>query len=179
MIKSKQVERIATKIQESLQLWETISGNVENKQEYEIKQFPKMYHPTEESIKIPIYTDGTKIIITIEKTAPYTIENVEDKIYTNSENELKEIDSDPDGIEKLFVEMSAQQVYDKYIKPLRDNPDYTLPETGAMLFYAKKHPEGYDIDKIIFTSFLEENYCISLIESVMDSEEFAGWPFGR
>jgi ketosteroid isomerase-like protein len=29
--KSKQVERIATKIQESLQLWETIGGNVENK----------------------------------------------------------------------------------------------------------------------------------------------------
>ena len=94
--KSKQVERIATKIQESLQLWETISGNVEDKQEYEIKQFPKMYHPTEDLIKIPIYTDGTKIIITIEKTAPYTIENVEDKIYTNSENELKEIDSDTD-----------------------------------------------------------------------------------
>jgi len=32
MNKSKQVERIATKIQESLQLWETIGGNVENKQ---------------------------------------------------------------------------------------------------------------------------------------------------
>jgi hypothetical protein len=52
-----------------------------------------MYHPTEELIKIPIYTDGTKIIITIEKTAPYSIENVEDKIYTNSENELKEINT--------------------------------------------------------------------------------------
>ena len=87
--KSKQVERIATKIQESLQLWETISGNVENKQEYEIKQFPKMYHPTDDLVKIPIYTDGTKIIITIEKAAPYTIENTEDKIYVNSENELK------------------------------------------------------------------------------------------
>ena len=94
--KSKQVERIATKIQESLQLWETISGNVENKQEYEIKQFPKMYHPTEDLIKIPIYTDGTKIIITIEKAAAYTIENTEDKIYVNSENELKEINSDTD-----------------------------------------------------------------------------------
>ena len=83
-------------------------------------------------------------------------------------NELKE----------LFVEMSTQQVYDKYIKPLRDNPNYTLPETGAILFYAKKHPEGYDIDKITFTS-LYEDYCISLIESVMDLEDFAGWPFGR
>jgi len=47
-----------------------------------------------------------------------------------------------------------------------------------MLFYTKKHPEGYDIDKIIFTS-LEEDYCVSLIESVMDSDDFAGWPFGR
>ena len=93
-MKSKQVERIATKIQESLQLWETIGGDLENKQEYEIKQFPKMYHPTEELIKIPIYADGAKIIITIEKARPYTIENTEDKIYTNSENELKEIDSD-------------------------------------------------------------------------------------
>jgi hypothetical protein len=178
MIKSKQVERIATKIQESLQLWETIGGNVENKQEYEIKQFPKMYHPTGELVKIPIYTDGTKIVITIEKVEPYTIENTEDKIYTNSENELKEIDSDTDGIEKLFVEMSAQQVYDKYIKSLISNPDYKLPETGAMLFYAKKHPEGYDIDKVTFTS-LDEDYCVSLIESVMDSENFAGWPFGN
>jgi hypothetical protein len=83
----------------------------------------------------------------------------------NSNNELEE----------LFVAMSAQQVHDKYIKPLRDNPDYKLPETGAMLFYFKKHPEGYDIDKITFTS-LDEDYSVSLIESVIDSEEFAGWP---
>ena len=73
----------------------------------------------------------------------------------NSNNELKE----------LFVEMSAQQVYDKYIKPLASNPDYKLPETGAMLFYTKKHPEGYSIDKVAFTS-LDEDYCVSLIESV-------------
>ena len=86
----------------------------------------------------------------------------------NSNNELEE----------LFVLMTAQQVHDKYIKPLRDNLDYKLPETGAMLFYAKKHPEGYDISKIVFTS-LNEDYCISLIESVMDSEDFAGWPFSN
>jgi hypothetical protein len=85
----------------------------------------------------------------------------------NSNNELEE----------LFVAMSAQQVHDNYIKPLRDNPDYKLPETGAMLFYAKKHPEGYDIDKVTFIS-LDEDYCVSLIESVMDLEDFAGWPFG-
>jgi len=178
MEKSKQVERIAIKIQESLQMLETIGGDKETKQEYEIKQFPKMYHPTDDLVKIPIYTDGTKIIITIEKVDPYTIENTEDKIYTNSKGELKETNSDLDGIESLFVKMSVQQVYDKYIKPLASNPDYKLPETGTMLFYAKKHTEGYDIDKITFTS-LDEDYCVSLIESVMGSVEFAGWPFGR
>ena len=60
----------------------------------------------------------------------------------NNNNELQE----------LFVQMTAQQVYDKYIKPLSDNPNYTLPEKGAMLFYAKKHPEGFDIDKVTFTA---------------------------
>ena len=64
--KSKQVERIATKIQESLQLWETIGGNVENKQEYEIKQFPKMHHSTDDSISIPLFVDGKKIVIEIK-----------------------------------------------------------------------------------------------------------------
>ena len=81
-------------------------------------------------------------------------------------------------VEELFVEMSAQQVYDKYIKPLRDYPNYKLPEKGIMLFYFKKHTEGYDIDKITFTS-LDEDYCVSLIESTMDSKDFVGWPFGN
>lgn len=81
-------------------------------------------------------------------------------------------------LQELFVQMTAQQIYDKYIKSLSDNPNYTLPEKGAMLFYAKKHPEGYDLSKITLTD-LNEDYCISLIESVMDSEDFAGWPFGN
>ena len=66
MEKSKQVERIATKIQESLQLWETIGGDKENKQEYEIKQFPKIYHPTDDSVSIPLFVDGKKIVIEIK-----------------------------------------------------------------------------------------------------------------
>jgi hypothetical protein len=65
MNKSKQVERIATKIQESLQLWETIGGDKETKQEYEIKQFPKMY-PTDDSISIPLFVDSKKIIVEIK-----------------------------------------------------------------------------------------------------------------
>jgi hypothetical protein len=66
MIKSKQVERIATKIQESLQLWETIGGDTESKREYEIKQFPKMNHSTDDSISIPLFVDGKKIVIEIK-----------------------------------------------------------------------------------------------------------------
>ena len=66
MEKSRQVERITTKIQESLQLWETIGGDKENKQEYEIKQLPKMYHPTDDSVSIPLFVDGAKIVIEIK-----------------------------------------------------------------------------------------------------------------
>lgn len=65
-MKSKQVERITTKIQETFQMWETISGDAEAKQEYEIKQFPKMYHPTDDSISIPLFVDGKKIVIEIK-----------------------------------------------------------------------------------------------------------------
>jgi len=66
MEKSKQVERIATKIQETLQMWETIGGAPETKQEYEIKQFPKMYHSTNDLISIPLFVDGKKIVVEIK-----------------------------------------------------------------------------------------------------------------
>ena len=66
MEKSKQVERITTKIQEGLQMRETVGGITETKQEYEIKQFPKMYHPSNDSISIPLFVDGKKIVIEIK-----------------------------------------------------------------------------------------------------------------
>ena len=65
MEKSKQVELITTKIQEAFQVWETVGGDKETKQEYEIKQFPKMYHPTRDSISIPLFIDGQKIVVEI------------------------------------------------------------------------------------------------------------------
>ena len=65
-MKSKQVERIATKIQETFQMWETIGGTPETKQEYEIKQFPKMYHSIDDSISIPLFVDGKKIVVEIK-----------------------------------------------------------------------------------------------------------------
>jgi len=71
MNKSKQVERIATKIQEGLQMWETIGGSPEIKREYEIKQFPKMYHPIDDLISIPLFVDGEKIVVEIKKIESY------------------------------------------------------------------------------------------------------------
>ena len=62
-MKSKQIERITTKIQETLQMWETIGGDAKAKQEYEIKQFPKMYHPTDDAVSIPLFVDGKKIVV--------------------------------------------------------------------------------------------------------------------
>ena len=66
MEKSKQIERIATKIQETFQMWETIGGTPETKHEYEIKQFPKMYHSIDDSISIPLFVDGKKIVVEIK-----------------------------------------------------------------------------------------------------------------
>jgi ribosomal protein L25 (general stress protein Ctc) len=43
-----------------------IGGDKENKQKYEIKQFPKMYHPTDDSVSIPLFVDGAKIVIEIK-----------------------------------------------------------------------------------------------------------------
>ena len=96
MEKSKQVERIATKIQESLQLWETVGGDKETKQEYEIKQFPKMYHPTDDSISIPLFVGVKKIVIEIK-----TVEIMENKKWTREEVEqnknklLQELQQEP------------------------------------------------------------------------------------
>ena len=47
-------------------MWETIGGTLETKHEYEIKQFPKMYHPTDDSISIPLFVDGKKIVVEIK-----------------------------------------------------------------------------------------------------------------
>ena len=45
---------------------ETIGGTLEEKQEYEIKQFPKMYHPADDSISIPLFVNGKKIVVEIK-----------------------------------------------------------------------------------------------------------------
>ena len=61
MEKSKQVERIATKIQETFQMWETIGGTPQNRNMK--SNNPKMYHSIDDSISIPLFVDGKKIVV--------------------------------------------------------------------------------------------------------------------
>lgn len=51
MEKSSQVEQVSLAVQESLKQFLT---------------FPKMYHPTEDSISIPLVVDGKKVVVEIK-----------------------------------------------------------------------------------------------------------------
>lgn len=53
MEKSKQVEQITKLIQDYISTTE-------------IKQFPKMYHPTKDSISIPLFIEGDKIVVEVK-----------------------------------------------------------------------------------------------------------------
>ena len=52
MEKSKNIELLASKIQESL------NG---------LNQFPKMYHPTDDELSIPLLVEGEKLVVTVKK----------------------------------------------------------------------------------------------------------------
>lgn len=60
MKKSEQIEEIGTAVSECLnRLYET-------KKPLLFNPFPKMYHPTEDSISIPLIVDGKKIVVEIK-----------------------------------------------------------------------------------------------------------------
>lgn len=51
MEKSKQVEQVSLAVQESLK---------------QFSAFPRMYHPTEDLISIPLIVDGKKVVVEIK-----------------------------------------------------------------------------------------------------------------
>jgi hypothetical protein len=62
MEKSKEIEEIGTAISECLtKLYET-------KEPLSFNPFPKMYHPTDDSLNIPLIVGSKKIIIEIKST---------------------------------------------------------------------------------------------------------------
>ena len=74
-------------------------------------------------------------------------------------------------MEQLTRKLTAKQIYDNYIN------DPTTEDTFK-LFYTKKRDDGIELKAQKFES-KDEDYCISLLESIMDQEDFLGWPFGE
>jgi len=73
-------------------------------------------------------------------------------------------------MEQLTQKLTPKEVYDYYINQPSTQEIFTL-------FYTRKYKDGIEMKGQKFES-KDETYCISLIESIMDSEDFLGWPFG-
>jgi hypothetical protein len=72
-------------------------------------------------------------------------------------------------MEQLTQKLTAKQIYDKYI-------NQPATEDTFKLFYTRKLNDGVELKAQQFES-KDEDYCISLLESIMDLEDFVGWPF--
>ena len=73
-------------------------------------------------------------------------------------------------MENLTQQLTAKEIYDSYI-------NHPTTEDTFKLFYTRKLDDGVELKAQQFES-KDEDYCISLIESIMDLEDFLGWPFG-
>jgi len=72
-------------------------------------------------------------------------------------------------VEQLTQKLTPKEVYDYYINQPSTQETFTL-------FYTRKHKDDIEMKGQKFES-KDETYCISLIESIMDSKDFLGWPF--
>ena len=73
-------------------------------------------------------------------------------------------------MEQLTRKLTAKQIYDNYI-------NHPTTEDTFKLFYTRKLDDDVELKAQQFSS-KDEDYCISLLESIMDQEDFLGWPFG-
>jgi hypothetical protein len=73
-------------------------------------------------------------------------------------------------MENLTQKLTPKEVYDNYI-------NHPSTEDTFKLFYTRKLDDGIELKAQQFES-KDEDYCISLIESIMNLEDFLGWPFG-
>ena len=73
-------------------------------------------------------------------------------------------------MENLTRQLTAKQIYDNYI-------NHSTTEDSFKLFYTRKLNDSVELKAQQFES-KDEDYCISLLESIMDLEDFLGWPFG-
>jgi hypothetical protein len=70
----------------------------------------------------------------------------------------------------LTQQLTAKQIYDNYINHPSTKDTFTL-------FYTQKLNDGVELKAQKFEQ-KDEDYCISLLESIIDLEDFLGWPFG-
>ena len=73
-------------------------------------------------------------------------------------------------MENLTQKLTPKEIYDNYI-------DHPTTEDTFKLFYTRKLDDGVELKVQQFES-KDEDYCISLLESIIKSEDFLGWPFG-
>ena len=73
-------------------------------------------------------------------------------------------------MENLTQKLTPKEIYDNYV-------NLPTTENTFKLFYTRKLEDGVELKAHQFES-KDENYCISLLESIMDQEDFLGWPFG-
>lgn len=73
-------------------------------------------------------------------------------------------------MENLTQKLTPKEIYDNYI-------NLSTTEDTFKLFYTRKLDDGVELKAYQFES-KDEDYCISLLESIMDLEDFLGWPFG-
>lgn len=74
-------------------------------------------------------------------------------------------------MEHLTQQLTPKQIYDNYI-------NHPTTEDSFKLFYTRKLDDAVELKAQQFES-KDEDYCISLLESIMDQEDFLGWPFGN
>ena len=74
-------------------------------------------------------------------------------------------------MENLTQQLTAKQIYNNYI-------NHPTTEDTFRLFYTQKLDNVVELKAQQFQS-KDEDYCISLLESIMDQEDFLGWPFGN
>ena len=68
----------------------------------------------------------------------------------------------------LTQQLTAKQIYDNYINHPSTKDTFTL-------FYTQKLNDGVELKAQKFEQ-KDEDYCISLLESIIDLEDFLGWP---
>ena len=74
-------------------------------------------------------------------------------------------------MEQLTQKLTPKEIYDNYI-------DHPATEDTFKLFYALKLGDAVELKTQKFES-KDKDYCISLLESIIDLEDFLGWPFGN